>query len=491
MAKTLTVAAVNYLPKLRTSSVRITEQLRKTGVMSFLATTDNIADAPGEGSEVVYKDDTRFLFGGYITKVTNDELGIASQYTHSVEVSGYDSIFNNKIIARGYTDKTLAYIVADIITDFVGASYGFNVTNVATGPTIETISFDHISVRDAFKKLEKLTGYIWWVDYEKNLYFQLETATAAPEIVTDTSANIESINIAYDTTQVRNDVTVIGSADGYQSLDPITETFIGDSELRSWVLEAKPSEVISIKVNTVSQQFSLDVNEREADVFVYSYSGQSFKQTEAQTTLTASDTIEISYYPRLPIIERKEDTTSIAFFAAKDGGDGHYLYTIKDTSIGSIAEAGDRAQQELNDYADALVEGTIVTRTGLLTAGSYFAPGQALTVNLPSYGLSTDTVFTIQEVRIAVSEGDTTEYQYTIKFGGKPVGLKEFLEDLAAKQGKGTEVADATEILIIKSVKDTMEAAEIAPTIIIETPPYIWGPSGSSPVGKWNLAEWS
>lgn len=489
--KTLTVAAVNYLPKLRTSSVRITEQLRKTGVMSFLATTDDIADAPGEGSEVVYKDDTRFLFGGYITKVTNDELGIASQYTHEVEVSGYDSIFNNKIIARGYTGKTLAYIVADIITDFVGAAYGFNVTNVATGPTIPTISFDHISVRDAFKKLEKLTGYIWWVDYQKKLYFQLETATAAPETVTDASANIESINIAYDTTQVRNDVTVIGSADGYQSLDPITETFIGDSALRSWVLEAKPSEVISIKVNTVSKQFSLDLNERDTDVFVYSFVSQFFRLTDAQTNLTGSDTIEISYYPRLPIIERREDATSIAFFAAKDGGDGRYKYTIKDTSIGSIAEAGDRAQQELNDYADALVEGAIVTRTGLLTTGSYFAPGQALTVNLPSFGLSTDTVFLIQEVRVDVIEGDVTEYRYTIKFGGKPVGLKEFLEDLAAKQGQGTEVADASEILIIQQISDTMEASDTTPTISKDTPPYKWETTASTPGGIWNLSEWS
>ena len=488
MAKTLTVAGVDFLPKFRTSSAQITESLRKTSVMNFLATTDDIADAPSEGSEVIYKDDTRFLFGGYITKVTNDEFGIASQYSHNVEVSGYDSIFNNKIIARGYTNQTLAYIVADIIDDFVGASYGFDVTNVATGPTIATISFDHITVREAFKKLEKLTGYIWWVDYEKKIYFQLSDVTIAPETVTDSSANIESINISYDTTQVRNDVTVIGSADGYQSLDPITETFIGDGELRSWVLEAKPSEVIHIKVNTVSQQFSLDANERDSDIFTYSYSGQSFRQTEGQTVLTGSDTIEISYYPRLPIIERKEGAASIAFFASKDGGDGRYSHTIKDTSISSIQEAGDRAQQELNDYANALVEGTFITRTGLLSGGSIFTAGQALTVNLPSFGLNSDTAFLIQEVRIEVIEGDATEYRYTVKFGGKPVGLKEFLEDLAAKQGQGAEVADATEILVIRSIKDTM-TAEDSISMSKETPPYKWGPTGT-PRFVWGLSEW-
>jgi len=493
MAKTLTVAGANYLPYAKTSTVRIREMLRKTNVMNFEAVTEGIANAPQEGAEIVYKDGSRFLFGGFISRVQPTETGLGEFFKYQVEASGYDYIFNNKIVRRAYSNETLGDIVADIIADFVGTSYGFDLTNVLTGPTIETVSFDHISVRKAFEKLAKLTGYVWYVDYEKNLYFQTVTTSPAPEAITDADENAMEVQISYDTSQVRNSVIVIGSSDGVQSLDPVTQTFEGDGETRSWELDEKPSEVIHIKLNGVSQQFSLEVNERDTDYFTYNFTGKSFKVTDAQTTPVGGgtpDEIEISYYPRIPIIEQRTDPASIAFFAALDGGDGVYEYTIKDNSIGSIEEAQARADQELEEYGMPLVEGTIRTRTGLLAGGSIFVPGQALTVNFPSYGLSTDTVFLIQEVQINVVEGSDTEYEYIIKFGGKIVGIQEFLETLASQQAEGEEVATDDEIITIEHATDSMEFEDQAPTTSIQTPPFEYG-GGGNPQGKWNLSEWA
>jgi hypothetical protein len=303
---------------------------------------------------------------------------------------------------------------------YVDASYGFDLTNVATGPTIDTISFDHISIRKCLEKLAKLTGYVWWVDYEKNLYFTTQSATPAPENITDSSANFQDISIDYDTSQVRNSVIVIGSDDGEEAESVATNTFTGDGETRAWELEAKPSQISSITLNGVSKQFSLDLNERDTDVFVYSFEGASFRLTDSQTTPTGADTIVITYYPRIPIITIRSDPASIAAFAAKDGGDGVYEYTIKESSITSRAEAADRALQELSEFSTALVAGRFTTRTSLLTGGSIFAPGQYLTVNLPTYGISTDIAFLIQEVEITLHEdGSTTEYTYRVRFGGK------------------------------------------------------------------------
>jgi len=490
MAKTLTIAGVNYLPYYKSNSAVIRETLRKTNVMNLNIVTKGIATAPQEGSEVLFKDDTRFLFGGYISRVQPEETGKGSLFDFSVEVSDYSYIFNSKIARRAYTNKTLLYIVTDLMNTYVGTAYSFDLTNVQTGPTIDTISFDHISIRKCFEKLSKLTGYVWWVDYEKKLYFQTVTTTAAPETVTDSSNNIDSVNITYDTSQVRNSVTVIGSANGEQSLDLTSDTFVGDNETRSWELSDKPSQVLSITINGVSQQFSLDLNERETDVFVYSFTSQSLRLTDTQTTPTGSDTIVITYYPRIPIIEKLTDLASISFFTALDGGNGTYEYTVRDSSIGSISEANARAKQELEEYSMPLADGKITTRTGLLTAGSIFKPGQALTVNLPTQGLSTDTVFMIQEVQIQVLDGSTPEYLYTIRFGGKIVGIQEFLESLASQQTEG-EVSNEDEILTIENVSDVLDMSDsdVAPTTLIETPPYHY--TSGSPVGKWNLSEWS
>ena len=474
MAKTLTIAGSDYKPKMKTSSVQIKEKLRAVYSMNFEAVTESMSDAPQQGAEIIYKDDTRFLFAGYISRVQPKETGIGQKFNFSVEASDYSYIFNNKIVRRAYTNTTLGAIVADIMDDFVGASYGFDLTNVVTGPTIASISFDHISVKKAFEKLSKTTGYVWRVDYEKKLYFQLDTATLAPETITDSSANVEDISIAYDTTQVRNSIIVIGSTNGVQSLDSIQQHFEGDGDTRSWELEESPSEVIYIKKNAATQQFSLDLNERESDNFVYSFSGKSFRLTTGETTPTLGDDIDISYYPRIPVIEQRDNASSIAFFANLDGGDGVYEYTIKDASISTMEEAAERAQKELDEYSMPLVAGVFRTRTGLLQSGSIFKPGQILTVNLPSHGLSTDTAFMIQEVTISVIEGSATEYMYTVKFGGKIATVQGLLDTLASEQSNADTVSTDEEILTIEALSDSMEFEDEAPVETIETPPYKW-----------------
>lgn len=491
MAKTLTIAAANFLPQYKTGSARIRETIQnKSNVMNLDIIVKPGQSAPREGSEIVFKDGARFLFGGYITRTQPNETGEGQLFSYRVEASDYSWMFNNKTAKRAYVNQTLRYIVEDLMAEYVDASYGYTTTNVAVGPTIATVTFDHINIRKAFEKLQKLTGYNWYVDYEKNLYFRATTAEEAPEGVSDTSDNFEKISLEYDTSQVKNDVTVIGSADGQQSESSITESFTGDGETRSWELEAKPSEIVSIKVNGVSKQFSLDLNERDTDIFVYSFSTMSFRQTDSQVTLTGADTILIEYYPRVPIIVQKTDAASIAFFASKDGGDGIYSYTLKLDSITSKAEALERAQQELDEFADPLLNGTFVTRTGLLDPGSVFTPGQYIVVNLPTYDINTDTAFLIQEVSISLTEDEgssTTEYIYSVRFGGKLVGVREFLESLASDTA---EVQDADEILTLEHTSDTYEIEEIAPVDTIFTPPFKYGPTGS-PQGRYGLSEWS
>lgn len=491
MAKTLTLAGVNFLPQYKTSSAHIREIVQnKSNVMNMKIIVRPGQNSPQEGSELVFKDDSRFLFAGFVTKVTPEETGEGQLFSYNIETSDYSFIFGQKIARRAYQNQTLNYIVTDLMNEYIGASYGFDLTNVATGPTIDSVVFDHISVRKCFEKLQKLTGYIWYVDYEKRLFFTTQSATPAPETITDTTENFQSINIDLDTTQVKNSVIVIGSPDGQQSETYTEETFVGDDTQRSWELQSAPSEIVFIKKNGVEQQYSLDANERSDDVFVYSFSGKSFRVTQNQATYTPSDTVVIRYYPRVPIIVRKIDQNSIDFFAALDGGDGIYEVTLKEPSIITKDEALERAQTELDEYSFPLVIGRFNTRTGLLSGGSIFSPGQVVTVNLPTYGITTDTGFLVQEVNIRLSENASeTEYLYEVRFGGKLVGVQEFLENLAADSG-ADDTTGPDGILTLESAADEFEAEDSVPTHSNTIPPYEYGPAGT-PQGKWNLSEWS
>src|SRR5215211_9197081 len=154
MAKTLTISGANFLPQYITNSARIRETVQnKSNVMTLDIVVHPGEDAPGEGSEIVFKDGSRFLFAGYISKISPEETGEGQLFKYAVEASDYSYIFNNKIARRSYTNHTLAYIVADLMDTYVDSSYGFDITNVATGPTIPSITFDHISIRKCFEKL--------------------------------------------------------------------------------------------------------------------------------------------------------------------------------------------------------------------------------------------------------------------------------------------------------------------------------------------------
>ena len=492
MARTLTLAGVDFMPQYKTNSSKIREILQnKSNVFDFVLTVKAGQTLPSQGAEVVFKDGARYLFGGYITKLDPTETGKGALLEYQMEASDYSYMFNNKIVRRAYTNQTLLYIVTDIINTYLGSSYGFDLSNVATGPVIPSIQFDHISIRACFENLANTTGYIWWTDYQKKLYFQSIYTSPAPEAIRDSASNISSLSISYDTSQIRNSVIVVGSDNGEQSLSTISETFVGDGVTRSWQLSAKPSQVQSITINGVSKQFSLDLNERSTDIFVYSFDAQSFRVTTSQNPpANGTDTVVITYYPRIDIIVTKQDLPSITFFKNLDGGTGVYEYTIQDQSITSKAQALARATQELASFSTALVTGVFTTRTGLLTPGSYFQIGQLLTVNSPIYGINSDATFVIQEVNTVLSENaGTLEYIYTVRFGGKLVGVREFLESLAPDSQQ-----TQTTVAVIKTIQTTADAmtqddTTHPVTMTKATPPFHY--TSGAPVGRWNESEWS
>lgn len=493
MAKTLTIAGSNFLPRQLTGSAHITELAEsKSNSLNCQLKIKEGQTLPQEGSEFVYKDGTRFLFGGIISRTRPTETGIGKSFLYDIEVTDYTYILNNKLAKRSYTNQTLKYIVEDLMGEYVDAAYGFTTTNVQTGPVIPSITFDHLSIRKCFEKLAKRTGYVWWVDYQKNLYYQDKQTDAAPEQLRDDNPdNHEWLQIVYDTTQVRNRVTVIGSKESEEVAMPITETFYGDGETKTFVLREKPSTMVSITLNGVSKVFAVDnINDQTGNYFMWSYEQQYIKVVDAEgapTAIPTPDVIEVTYYHYAPVIAERENATSIAALQALEGGDGVHEYTIKESTIASKAEAQLRAEQELTDFALPLVDGRFKTRSDMLGAGNIFKPGQILTVNVPSWGISTDTVFQIQEVNIDIEENDTeTFYHYEIRFGGKQVSVARFLETLANPE---EDVSDTDEIQTLEKANDSFVFDDYPATMVTYTPPFVVGPYTGKPVAKVNKSE--
>lgn len=503
MSLTLTVGGTNFLPQYKTNSAEIVERIAsKLNTLRLQIIKKSGENIPQEGQEIIFKDGARYLFGGFITKISPQEIGEGEMFIYSIEASSYEILMVNKYAQKIYKDKTLEYIVEDLLSTYVDSGYGITDTNVITGPTIDSIAFNHISLRKCFEKLEELTGYIWWIDYEKNFYFKAKYHTPASEQITDSSANFSSISILYDTSQVKNSIVVRG---GFEETSAYYQQSIEcDGVAREWLLREKPTDVEYIKLNTVSKTFGEDPEEEEAGLdFMYNAIEKYIREVSGSLTGNG-DTIEISYKYDVPVIVKLKSAAGIAAMKAIEGGDGIHDFMIVSNSIKSKDEARARALQELDDFSEPILNGTFFTRTNLLS-GTIFAPGQVLTVNLPTWNINVDTDYLIREVIIKPLEAvEGIEYAYEVVFGGKMFGISDLISKLSSKEEYifGSKEIDRIEAIserlgIEEIITRDQNAQSVQEDVGIEeaitrnniTPPFEYGPAGV-PQGVWNSAEW-
>src|SRR5262245_25363662 len=105
MALTLTVGGSNFLPQYKTSTARIVEQLQnRANTLSMQITKLSAQTAPAQGKEIVFKDGSRFLFGGYISRVEPTEVGKGSLFVYNIEATDYTYILINHNAQKTYTN---------------------------------------------------------------------------------------------------------------------------------------------------------------------------------------------------------------------------------------------------------------------------------------------------------------------------------------------------------------------------------------------------
>ena len=107
--------------------------------LSLEITKSSAQSAPAQGKELVFKDASRFLFGGFVNKATPIEIGKGQLFVYKIEVTDYTYIPINKSAQISYSNQTLKYIVEDLVSNYIDSGYGITTTEVDVGPTIPTI----------------------------------------------------------------------------------------------------------------------------------------------------------------------------------------------------------------------------------------------------------------------------------------------------------------------------------------------------------------
>lgn len=399
------------------------------------------------------------VFGGSI-ETTLEQLAVTNGSTLLIDCDcvSFDALADRRLVARAYDSptQTLFDVVDDIITqDFAGD--GIDTSNVETGPVLSKLIFSYTHANEAFDLLAELTGFSWWIDAYKNLYFADRSTIEAPYTLSTSSANFRSIAVESTRVDYRNRQYVRA---GLGLTASRTESLVGDGTRKSFTLAypvgATPT---SITVGGVSK--TIGIREVDSGKDWYYQSGSPvINQDPSAAAVGAGVAISVTYQGQYPIIVAAQDDAALTDRATVEGGSGVYDEVIDEPTIADVDSATDRANGLLRRYARIPRKANIVTTTAGLRAG------QLVTVDITQHGLTGSWL--VESVSIRDFNGQRVEYQATLLDGEAVGGWQGFFGALS-RQARKIEFKENEVVLLLRqqseqvAITDTTSYTTAAP----------------------------
>jgi len=421
---------------------------------------------PEINKEVIMTIDGVRVFGGVIVSVEKS-IKDGNIVMYRVKCSDYIQYLNRQIVVEKYENKTVDYIISDLITNYT--TDGFTTNNVNCEKTIITVSFDRLNVSECLKKLADLVGYSWYVDYNKDVHFFGKSGESASFGITDSNGNYiqNSLSLNEGIDQIRNSVLIRGGeAEGNYR----TETYVGENNQLTFPLGSKFASLPAVTVNGATQTVGVDflTEEDDADCF------WDYNQKYIRFKINMKDSaVVVAGIPLYPIIVKTGDSISINDF-------GLYEFTKEDKSIKSRDEAIDMALAELNAYSSGIVEGSFSTDQSGLRSGQ--------TININSTLLDTDEDFIIQRVNFKMITKDKGQWDITLATA-KTMGIVSFLQELLRK--KEIKENEIESLLNFFQFDDPASITDSIGTPSTSSPPYVWYSGTETNYIRWNLFTWT
>jgi hypothetical protein len=350
------INSVDVSGKVKRDSIRVPDELNERNQVSFVLRGTS-SDRPAIGQEVImYEDNTKTTkkFAGTIDDKVETEHGSFLKW--NISCVGYETILDRFRAPESYTDQTAGYIIKDLVSQFVPSAEGITTTNVEDGPSIEKAVFGYDwTIAKCLDKLSDITGYFWYVDYDKDLHFEDRTKNTAPFDIDDDS-DIYDFSVHNTREEYRNQ-QYIRAGNGVSS--EISDSFVGNSEQRTWHVRKPIAEEPTITINpgeagevvlTGSDIGFLDV---ETGKKYYWNKGEThIVQDDGETLLTDSDTIKVTYTYLYPIRAFAQDVAEIEDREAIEGNSGIYTHVEDRKNINDSNAAEQEAIGLLAKYGE-------------------------------------------------------------------------------------------------------------------------------------------
>lgn len=429
------------------NSLNISDNINARSGASFTVDTDEILVV---GQEVIILDDTTRIFGGTIEDWDKEYLrGPADgskRRRYNVNCLDFNQIADRGVrVAATYTDKTIDFIVNDIVARFMT---GENITvgTIAKGTTVITQAvFNYVTKAEAFNHIRDAAGgdLNWNIDYFKELTF-FQRADYSGAAFTD--ANCKNMKLSESRKDYRNS-QLIRAGDSTTEVkvkepttpkpDGVSKTFGG-----RFPVATKPTIYIdNVAVPAADVGINgLDVNKK----WYWSRNSKDISQDDSETVLSPTQTLTKSYKGLKAIIVQADDPAGQNQRASIEGGTGIYQ-SIEDQKALDVKTAA-------LDYAQGLLVryGTIPRNVRILT-DEFRKAGQLIPVQSTNLTINED--FLITNVSIFDFDGLGTLRYNIDAASGEDVGTwVEFFRNL--KGGEDLTIRENEVLVLLQTIQE-------------------------------------
>lgn len=408
-----------------------------------------------EGTPVeIFDSVPNLIFAGFVSIPEQDELTPSSGLLHSIACMDNHYLADKRLVVKSYTDKTLKYIAEDIVTTYL-ADEGITIGEVQTGPVIESAIFNYVKASETFDALKELSGFTWFIDKDKKLYFIDRTTNTAPwELDGTTNKPLErSEHLSLGNPLYRNRQYVRG---GMGITSEQTEVFIGDGVTVAFTLGYPLALVPTITVaDRVPEAQTIGIKGLETGKDCYWNKGDATVTFDAAAPPENGKAVTVVYYGQYPLIVLAEKYEDIVARQAIEGGTGVIEEIVTEAQHETADAMRESAMAKLTEYCRDAEKFMYQTRKAGL------APGHFQTITHSPFGFSGHEML-IESVSIT-ADVNSIIYNIACITGPAMGSWARFFSTIFRRQETSIHIGDSRLLVLLHQTESLA---------LIETPSY-------------------
>lgn len=459
------------------NSITIEKRVEERSIASFTVIDETGTEIYVRGMPVeIYDHVGALVFSGFIDTPGCSKHWVGAGLLHDIVCMDNHYLADKRLVVKPYTEQTAGFIVNDILTDYLAVE-GVTVGEIQAGPIITEAIFNYVKVSECMDALQELTGFTWFIDEFKRLYFIDRSTNLAPWNLDGVihRAIKDSVHLSTGNPYYRNIQYIKG---GMGLTTQQTETFTGDGTTKAFTVG-----YLIAKVPTVTVQDRIP--EGQTVGIKGLDSGQDCYWNKGDTTITfevapeSAKTVTIVYYGQFPLIT-KAVSTDIDNRASIEGTSGKVEVMTIETQHESGDSSSQSAQGKINQYCQDAEKFTYQTYEAGLS------PGQLQQITYAPFGFTNHEML-IESIVITTS-GEDIRYDVTCITGPSMGSWARFFANILKRQDASINLGDSL-LSVLLEQPETLALTEVGSESHHETENYLWEPTDLDDT-RWSYFTW-